>query len=158
MKKQSKKFYYLEDLKFCIRMNDEHEKCLLIDDDPIVQLHGIEVLHSIGFDRNKIFTASNGIDAIHFLFTYKAKRGRLPDVLLLDLIMPQTDGFEFLEQAKSIKDISEVDIIIVSDSIDPDDLDRAAKYKVYRYTTKPLRGDILVNLLHMSKQMDDSSK
>lgn len=127
---------------------------LLIEDDPIVQLHSIEILHTIGFDRNKIYTAGNGLDGIHFLYAYKAKHNKLPDLILLDLVMPHTDGFGFLEQAKSFKEMEDVDIIVVSDSIDPADIDRAAKYKVFRYTTKPLRSDILVNLLHMNDSKD----
>ncbi len=123
---------------------------LLIEDEPIVQLHGIEVLHSIGFDRNKIFTAGNGKDAINLLSEYQTLHEKLPDVILLDLVMPQMDGFGFLEHAGSFRGIANVNIIIVSDSIDPNDIDRAAAYHVYRYTTKPLRPEILINLLNMN--------
>lgn len=127
---------------------------LMIEDDPVVQLHGIEVLHTLGFERNRIFTASNGEDGIHFLSAYTTKHNKLPDVILLDLVMPGSDGFHFLEASKSITGISRVDIIIVSDSIDPNDIDRAAKYKVFRYTTKPLRPDILANLLQLNGSKD----
>ncbi len=130
------------------------QSVLMVEDDPIVQLHGIEVLHSIGFERNKIFTAAGGHDGIHFLNAYFTKHNRLPDVILLDLHMTDGDGFEFLKASRSFANIIDVDIIIVSDSIDPNDIERAAKYKVFRYTTKPLRPEILINLLHLNDSKD----
>lgn len=78
---------------------------LMIEDDPIVQLHGIKVLHEIGFERNKIFSAANGHDGIHFLNADYVKYNKLPDVILLDLHMPEADGFYFLKAAQAFSEI-----------------------------------------------------
>ena len=131
---------------------------LLIEDDSVVQLHGIEVLNSMGFGRNNIFTASDGLEAFHFLQHYSTTHGVLPDVILLDLVMPRADGFAFLETSKKLEGIKNTTIIIVSDSIDPADIDHAAKFNVFLYTTKPLRAETLANLLHLNNSQEHASR
>ena len=61
------------------------EKILIVDDSPSDRQHLLETLTTHGF---RCVTAENGVDAIA-----KAK-AELPDLILMDIIMPGTNGYE----------------------------------------------------------------
>ncbi len=75
-------------------------RILLVEDDPDIAEAMVEILHDGGYD---VVPARNGSEALS-----KLESGPLPDLIFLDLMMPQMDGAEFRhEQLKSdrIKDI-----------------------------------------------------
>jgi CheY-like chemotaxis protein len=59
-----------------------------------------------------------------------------PDIVLLDIKLPDMDGWEILQQMNS-KGISETKVIIVSAATQKSDLERAEAKKVSLYVTKP---------------------
>ncbi len=62
---------------------------LLIDDDSVLlKLYSTR----LEADNHRVVTATNGEIALQHLTTYK------PDVIVLDLLMPKMNGFEFLEK------------------------------------------------------------
>jgi CheY-like chemotaxis protein len=62
---------------------------LLIDDDSVLlKLYSTR----LEADGHRVVTATNGEIALQQLITYK------PDVIVLDLLMPKMNGFEFLEE------------------------------------------------------------
>jgi len=63
----------------------EKRLLLLVDDDS----ENVQVVHSILKDRYKIRAATNGAKALEL-----AKVEPLPDLILLDVMMPQMDGYE----------------------------------------------------------------
>lgn len=63
----------------------EKRLLLLVDDDS----ENVQVVHSILKDRYKIRVATNGAKALEL-----AKVEPLPDLILLDVMMPQMDGYE----------------------------------------------------------------
>lgn len=63
---------------------------IVIADDHIVLLESLSALLSSQSDFDVVGKASNGTDAVELVRQYK------PDVLVLDLFMPTTDGFEVL--------------------------------------------------------------
>ncbi|MGM0482295.1 MAG: response regulator [Patescibacteria group bacterium] len=48
-----------------------------------------------------------------------------PDLILLDIVMPKMDGFELMENIVNIQALKEVPVIVVSNSGQPVDIDRA---------------------------------
>ncbi|HXA84565.1 MAG TPA: response regulator, partial [Candidatus Dormibacteraeota bacterium] len=79
--------------------------CLIIDDDQET-LHLVsEILHSVGCAPVAI---DNGKSALEFLKEHKV------DVILLDLLMPEMDGFEVLRRLKESPELQDLPIVIIT--------------------------------------------
>lgn len=122
-------------------------KVLVVDDDPIHQR-----IAQIMIDRHHIFDVctcySDGQLAINYLREHTGDPNSLPDVILLDLNMPNLDGWGFLEQFLTLDDQIEKDIkiYIVSSSVDEKDIIRSKVFPfVSGFISKPLSPEILRN-------------
>ena len=80
-------------------------KALLVDDDKMVRRSVRQALEPIGW---KVTEAENGQVAIEALATVR------PDVIILDLMMPKMDGFEFLDKLRSRPDWQEIPVVIIT--------------------------------------------
>ena len=94
------------------------KKILLIEDEEIMVDLLQKKLTEEGYD---ISVARNGEEGL------KAVRKIKPDLVLLDIIMPKIGGFEVMEEMAKDKDLKEIPIIIISNSGQPVELDRARK-------------------------------
>ena len=79
-----------------------------------------------------------------------------PDLILLDLMMPDTGGFEVCEMLNADKDTTNIPIVIISALGGYTDIKRAYKLGVIGYLTKPfdfnqLLGEIQTALSHKEK-------
>ena len=93
----------------------ENIKICIIEDDDNLRFTIKEILEKQG---NIIIDASNGKDALSKL----NKENPLPDIILLDLMMPVMNGFEFLNQIKNTK-IKSIPILVLTGA-DLDDKDK----------------------------------
>ncbi|MDI7276081.1 MAG: response regulator, partial [Anaerolineae bacterium] len=84
---------------------------LLVDDEPAVLQLFTRLLLSAGRDYD-VLQARNGRRALSLL------RGRHPDVMLLDLIMPEMDGLEVLREKKQDPAVRDIPVVVIS-SRDP---------------------------------------
>ncbi len=89
---------------------------------------------------------TDGSQAIERLKTRDAG-GRLPDLLLLDLKMPNTSGFEVLEWLRLNPEYAEVKVIILSGSDQSCDMIRARELGARHYLIKPHRPEQLVRMV-----------
>lgn len=100
----------------------------LIDDDEfLLDMYALKFKAS-GFN---IEIASTGEEAL-----VKLKNGFSPDVILLDIVMPKMDGFEFLEMLKKEKLPIHPLIIVLSNLGQKDDIERGKKLGVSDYVVK----------------------
>lgn len=83
-------------------------------------------------------TVSNGREALQYL-----AGGDKPEVILLDLMMPVMDGWEFRRNQQSDPDLSGVPVIVLSAL----DQNRAADLHAQAFLKKPLDFDRLVSLV-----------
>jgi len=72
-----------------------HYKILLVDDEQTIREAGTAILEDIGY---QVQTASNGVQAIDTLMT----GGSLPDVIILDMVMPEMNGQEAYTKIRNI--------------------------------------------------------
>lgn len=127
---------------------------LLIDDDRVVNTINRTILNKRKI-ANEIVAVENGQEAIDFLL----EKGRYeangqtppkPNVILLDLNMPIMDGWEFLEEFKSIKNTNSLDdcrIYVLTSSPNPDDMHKAKSFEeVTGYFVKPLSTELMEKL------------
>ncbi len=88
---------------------------------------------------NNLHVVNNGEDAMDFLFRKgKFKSAPTPDVILLDLNLPQKDGREVLIEIKHNEDLKTIPVVILTVSEDENDIKMAYDNYANCYVTKPL--------------------
>jgi two-component system alkaline phosphatase synthesis response regulator PhoP len=114
-------------------------KVLVVDDEPeFIELFTYNLANE-GFD---IFRAGNGMEALH-----QARRV-LPDVVLLDLMLPDIDGFSVCEILRAQPSTADVPIIVVSALASPSACGRSIETQVVCHFKKPVDFKTLGNAIH----------
>ena len=79
---------------------------LLVDDDPVIRREVSEILREEGFD---VMAASGGAEALRLLASPPT-----PVVILLDLVMPRTDGWEFRRAQLADPRLASIPVLVFS--------------------------------------------
>ena len=97
---------------------------------------------------HNLHNVTNGDDALSFLRCEPPYGHAVrPDLILLDLNMPEKSGHEVLAEFKADDDFREIPVIILSTSKSPDDIRQAYRGYASSYVTKPMGFDELVDKL-----------
>ena len=109
-------------------MDKEKKKILIVDDDNFLL-----DMYALKFSQNnfEVYTATNGAHALD-----KIKGGLVPDVMLMDIIMPEMDGFEVLTEINSKNLCSKAIKIILSNKSEQKDIDQGKALGVAGYIVK----------------------
>lgn len=101
---------------------------LVVDDvsENIQVLGGI--LYPKGFN---ISMAQSGREALNIVAR------KPPDVILLDVMMPEMDGFEVCKQLKSMPESKDIPVIFITANSQPEDIAKAFELGAADYITKP---------------------
>jgi len=78
----------------------------------------------------EVFWAQDGNEGL------KKMKEKKFDLVLLDILMPELDGFEVIEAMKKDKDLKNIPIVIVSNSGQPVEIERAQKLGVNDWLIK----------------------
>jgi len=103
------------------------KKILLIEDDKFLRELIIQKLAKEDYD---LFEAVNGEEGI------KIAKSQKPDLMLLDLILPEVDGFEVLSRMKEDSELSQIPVIILSNLGQKDDIEKGLKLGAVDYLIK----------------------
>lgn len=117
---------------------DSHSSILIIDDSTTNQVLLEAILHEEGY---KTVTAFNAKEA--FLNIERKK----PDLILLDLLMPQVNGFDILEKLKSNQVTAEIPIIVVSAVGTKENIDVCRNLGALAFFSKPIDIPVFISKL-----------
>ena len=117
-------------------MKKKNIKILLVDDEP-------DILEIVGYNLSEegyeIITATNGLEAVK-----KAKKQK-PQLIVMDVMMPEMDGIEACEQIRKVPELS--DTIITFLTARGEDYSQVAGFDAGAddYITKPIKPKVLVS-------------
>jgi two-component system sensor histidine kinase ChiS len=107
----------------------ERLKILVVDDEPI-NIHVI--INSLSREKYEITQASNGLEALNLI-----QSGFKPDLILLDVMMPQMTGYEVCREVRKKYSPLEMPILMLTAKNQTTDLVEAFNLEANDYVTKP---------------------
>ena len=121
--------------------------CLLfIDDDYPTNFYHHEIAKMAEI-ADEMFFFQKAIEGIHFLKELKDQGKAHPEIIFLDINMPEINGWEFIEMYKEEIGKPGSEIFILTTSMNPDDEAKAASNEwISRFMNKPLSVDIFNEL------------
>lgn len=122
-------------------------KVMIVDDHFIVR-EGIRMVLELDEQFEVIAEAENGLQAFHILETVT------PDVILLDLNMPQLDGISFLRKLKQLE--KTIPCIVLTTYKDENLLVEAVKLGVHSYLLKDAGRDVIFKTIRQTVQGEKS--
>lgn len=103
------------------------KKILIIEDDTFLQGLVATKLTKEGYE---ISTASNGEEAV------RVANEKSPDIILLDLVLPNMDGFEVLEKIRKTELLAKTPVIVFSNLAEEKDMAKALELGASQYMVK----------------------
>lgn len=103
-------------------------RILIVDDEPFNVDYLEQELDDLGYDT---LAAANGLQALELV------ERELPDMLLLDIMMPGMDGFEVLRQLKAAAAWRDIPVVIISALTDMDSIVHGIELGAEDYLPKP---------------------
>lgn len=119
------------------------KQVLVVDDSHVIRRLVEVVLSQVQLD---VVTVATGTEACELL------ESDTPDMLILDVGLPDMSGWDILEFVRSVPELGKVFIVMLTGRSDADDIDRATELGADAYLLKPFRPDelrrIVVDTIH----------
>lgn len=119
---------------------------LMVDDVPLNLLVVTKMLTRFNF---RIRTAANGVEALEKMAEEK------PDLVLLDILMPQMDGFEALQHIRSNPDTKDTRVVILSALNSTEDIVKGFNLGANDFITKPIIMEKLISCVSDQLRLSD---
>jgi PAS domain S-box-containing protein len=136
-----------------IALGRDRPVVLIVDDDLTLRILARESLEQSGF---LVEEAADGVEAI------SAFRNVQPDIVLLDVIMPQMDGFAACAELRKFRGSEHLPVVMMTSLDDTESINRAYEVGATDFITKPINWSILPHriryILRASKAFDDLRK
>ncbi|HEY9200901.1 MAG TPA: EAL domain-containing protein [Gammaproteobacteria bacterium] len=107
---------------------------LVVDDDPAIRL---VIRHAMQQNGYHVIEAGNGLEAVQFSIR------QIPDLILMDAVMPEMDGFRATEEIRKIEACDDTPILMATSLDDDDSIARAFNVGACDYITKPFNWSVL---------------
>ena len=131
----------------------QFKRVMIVDDTKIDRYVASHVLKKNKF-AGEIIEFDMATKAISYLEQKQSEPELLPEIILLDVRMPEMDGFQFLEQLSLLPQSLKQSccIVMLSSSLDPYDHDRAEKSPVVKkFLNKPLQKENFEEIISLYK-------
>lgn len=116
---------------------------LIVDDEDLAR----QMLEMVLNEHFSIIGASNGVEALEMAIDYR------PDLILMDVAMPEMDGITATQRLKEIEVTRDIPIVFMSSMARPKDIKRGYEAGAVDYITKPFS-----NLFGLPKRLKQSLK
>jgi DNA-binding response OmpR family regulator len=104
------------------------KKILVVDDDPYILMSLEFLMKKNGFE---VMVARNGTEALDIV------EKQVPDIVLLDIMMPDVDGYAICKHIKSSKKLKEAKVVFMSAKSKETDIRKGYDLGASLYVTKP---------------------
>lgn len=121
-------------------MEQKRKSILIVDDDTRNVFALSLVLRSKGYEVQTAGDAQSGID---LMLEYNNNTG----ILLLDMMMPDMDGYQALQQIRARDELKHLPVIAVTAQAMPGDHEKCLQAGADAYISKPIDLDILTGIL-----------
>ena len=119
---------------------DANKTIMVVDDNPDIITIVKTILEGKGYT---VLSASSGIELLNMLKTQK------PDLIILDIMMPEMDGLEVLSRLKAVADTATLPVILLTAKVQYEDVLGGYKLGADYYITKPFTSTQLVNGINL---------
>lgn len=109
-------------------MTPDEKRILIADDDPVI-LRLIQV--NLELEGYEVLTANNGQEAVDIA------TAELPDLVILDIMMPRLDGYQACQKLKEEATTTNLPVIFLSAKAQQGDIEKGKSFGVVDYLTKP---------------------
>ena len=109
-------------------MSNSDKQCILVVDD---EESNLMVLSFVLEPEYEVITAKNGRGALNAVKLF------LPDLILLDIVMPDMDGYEVLSELKNNDDHKDIPVIFVTGLRDLNEKEKGLRLGAVDYIIKP---------------------
>ncbi|MBM6551735.1 response regulator [Marinomonas ostreistagni] len=131
-------------------MNEVAQKTILVvDDEPV----NITVMSGILRNDYRVLIAKNGYQALE-----RISNSGLPDLILLDIMMPDMDGYELCEKLKAEPETQSIPVVFVSAMSEHIDEERGLSLGAVDYITKPISPAIVLARVHNILALQDAQR
>jgi len=107
---------------------NSNKTILIVDDHDSIRM----ILGSVLGKTYNVVTKKDGIEALAWFRT-----GNIPDLILLDMLMPRLDGIAFLRNIRSSGFFKDIPVLVVSGKENSKYIDQCNRLGVDGYLTKP---------------------
>ena len=119
---------------------DKNKTIMVVDDNPDIITIVKTILEGKGFS---VFSASSGAELLNML------KGQKPDLIILDIMMPEMDGLEVLSRLKAMSETAKIPVILLTAKVQYEDVLGGYKLGADYYITKPFTSTQLVNGINL---------
>jgi CheY-like chemotaxis protein len=124
-------------------MENEELRVMLVEDNPEDVAFTRIILKKNRLDRNLV-VAADGKGAIETLERLAEDGSKIPDLILLDINLPDISGIELLTRLKLDPRFSRIPVVMLTGSNVDDDIQRSYDLGAITYLVKPISKDALM--------------
>lgn len=119
---------------------DTQRTIMVVDDNPDIITIVKTILEGKGY---RVMSASSGQELLNML------NGQKPDLIILDIMMPEMDGLEVLSRLKGVTETASIPVILLTAKVQYEDVLGGYKLGADYYITKPFTSTQLVNGINL---------
>ena len=117
----------------------ETKKVLIVDDSDVILSSLKKFLEDYNF---RVYTSQDGLDGI------KLTAEKRPDLIFLDLMMPNFDGIKMLQVKKVLSDIKDIPVVVISGNTVHSNVMAALEAGAAKVISKPIDNDTVIKVIN----------